>query len=73
MKRGTVKHWRRALTGAGVRGLPGFTIVGARLAARPLEADNAERLRFEDFVEYRHHVTAKLDYGLPFARHVGCF
>ena len=35
--------------------------------------DNAERLRFDDFVKYRYHVTTELDYGLPFARHVGCF
>ena len=35
-------------------------------------ADNAERLRFNDFVKYRDHVTAKLDYRLPFARNVGC-
>ena len=33
---------------------------------------NAERLRLDDFVKYRYHIPAKLDYGLPFARNVGC-
>ena len=31
------------------------------------------RLRFKNVVKYRHHVAAKLDYGLPFAGSVGCF
>jgi len=39
---------------------------------RRADADNAERLRFYDFVKYRHDVTAKLDYSLAFARNVGC-
>jgi hypothetical protein len=30
------------------------------------------RLRFKNLVKYRHDEPAKLDYGLPFARNVGC-
>jgi hypothetical protein len=41
---------------------------------RALEiSKKVEALGFDNFVKYRHYVTAKLDYGLPFARHVGCF